>query len=433
MYDIRRWQCLLGTGVVVALFAAPAALGQPADGGGQVSDAAAGDLWHAEHLTGDWGGWRSRLEDNGISVALSAHIQFMVNMNGGLETTNGSDFAASYNLELGFDLEKMGLVPGADFVFEAKGTSGNEISDFDREKIGALFKTNADANEESVIFVDKWWWHQRLFEDKLELRLGRIESEKDLFDVNGIAGHEDKRFMNKALVANPTIPHKLGLGACVTGHLADWLYLRAAIIDPESRERRCGFKTAFHGRDRMQAFFEVGATPELASTKGPLAGRYLVGTWYNPGPQPVFVDARVPRSLNDDVGFYLGFEQMVWKEQADEGDKQGLSVFGRFGHADEDTNLIEHFWSTGAQYAGLIPTRDDDVLGLGMAQAIMSDQYRREIDNQADRETVYELYYAFHATPWCVVTPDIQYVHQAGGDSDSPHAAVAGLRFRICF
>jgi len=395
------------------------------------------DVWTTRYLTGDWGGARTRMEDNGISLQLVSHTQFMVNMHGGLETKNGNDFAASYNLELGFDLDKMGLVSGAEFVFEAKGTSGGEISDFDKEKIGALFKTNADAKEEEPIFLDKWWWRQRLSNGRIEFRLGRIETEKDLFDVNSVAGHEDKQFMNKALVVNPTIPHKLSLGAYVVLYPTDWMYVKAAIMDPEARDRRTGFDTAFHGPDRAQVFCELGLTPELDAAKGKLKGRYLVGSWYDPGPKEVFFDAldgaRAKRYRNEDVGIYFGFEQLVWKENDNLKDKQGLSIFGRYGYAHGDINLIEHFWSTGGQYAGLIPSRDEDILGFGVAQAILSDQYRDEIHSRADRETVYELYYAYHVTPWCIISPDFQYVVNAGGDKDSRHATVAGLRLQVAF
>jgi porin len=394
-------------------------------------------LWTAEYLTGDWGGVRTQLDDLGIVVELKGNTQMMVNMRGGRETKNGHDSAASYNLEFLLDFEKMELLDGASFFFEAKGTSGGELNDFDREKVGALSKTNADAKREEPIFVDKWWWAQRLFEDRVELRLGRIESEKDLFDVNAVAGHEDKQFMNKALVRNPTISHRLGLGVFTRVEPTDWLYVQGAVIDSEGRPRRTGFDTAFHGPARASAFWEFGLTPAFDTPKGDLPGHYMFGSWYDPLPNEVFFDTRdgqrEQRWRGDDVGFYFGFDQLLWKENEDPLDRQGVTVFGRYGYAHDDVNLIEHFWSAGAQYAGLIPTRDDDVLGIAMAQSILSDRYRAQINPKADRETVYELYYAIRVTPWFIVSPDFQYLTNAGGHKDDPYAMVAGLRLRIIF
>ena len=51
----------------------------------------------------------------------------------------------------------------------------------------------------------------------------------------------------------------------------------------------------------------------------------------------------------------------------------------------------------------------------------------------ADRETVYEWFYKFYLTPWCILTPDLQVITNPGGDKDDRDAVVAGLRLRIIF
>lgn len=156
-----------------------------------------------------------------------------------------------------------------------------------------------------------------------------------------------------------------------------------------------------------------------------------------PGTKVVFRNSRrgsfTPGTRSGDVGFYFGCDQLVWKENNAPKDKQGLSVFARYGFARGDVNKIEHFWSVGGQYVGPIPGRNKDVVGFGMAQGILSDRYRDEIHAGADRETVYELYYAYHMTPWFVITPDIQLITNPGGDKRDGEAIVAGLRLRVTF
>lgn len=396
------------------------------------------DFWTRRKLTGDWGGLRSQWEDGGITFKPVYNQQFMVNMHGGMETANGNDFAGSYELNVELDFDKMGLVPhGSFFIRAAKGTWGGEISDFDKEKIGGLFKTIADAKAEEPIFVNKWWWRQRFHDDRIEIRLGNLVTIKDLFDVNKVAGSEDRMFMNAALVGNPTIPHKLGLGAYVNIWPTDLIYIRAAVIDPESKARRTGFDTAFHGEDRWRFFGELGLAPLFQSERGLLPGHYRFGTWYRPYPKTVFqgnADGRhQPRSRSGDVGFYFGCDQLVWKENSSPKDKQGLSVFARYGSSRDDVNKIETFWSVGAQYVGFVPGREKDVIAFGMAQGILSDRYRREINSRADRETVFELYYSYRATRWCIITPDIQFITNPGGHKDDRDALVAGLRMRLLF
>ncbi len=66
-----------------------------------------------------------------------------------------------------------------------------------------------------------------------------------------------------------------------------------------------------------------------------------------------------------------------------------------------------------------------------MAQSILSSQYRHNVDARADRETVYELYYRIQVTPWCEITPDIQFITHPGGLKDARDALVGGVRVLI--
>ena len=392
------------------------------------------NLLTAKRLTGDWGGLRTNMEDVGVKFKIDFMNQFMVNMHGGRETKNGHDTAGSYEFNLYLDLEKMNLLKDAEFWIRAKGTWGGDDSDFDREKIGGFFKTNQDVGNEEPIFVDKWHYKQRLFDDRLAFRVGRMEPVKDLFDRSKIIGHEDKYFLNRALVRNATVPSRKGLGLFVNWNVMDHMYVRAAALDAHARDRQTNFNTAFHDEDEFRFFGEVGCKPKLDSPNGKLWGHYRAGTWYDPTEKRKYFNdfggTLSRRTESGDWGFYVGFDQMVWKENDEPKDKQGIAIAGRYGWSDGDVNRIEHFWAAAVQYEGLVPTRDKDVLGFGVGQGIFSKEYRWAA-LRADRETVYELYYAIHVAPWLTISPDFQYITNAGGDKGDPHAMVAGLRFKI--
>ena len=387
-----------------------------------------------EYMMGDWGGVRTEMEDFGVKFKISLMNQIMVNMHGGLETKNGHDTAGSYEVNLYLDMEKLLDIKDATFWIRGKGTWGGDDSDFDKEKIGGLFKTNQDASSEEPIFVDKWHWQQFLFDKKVELRIGRQEPVKDLFDTSKIIGHEDKYFLNRALVRNATIPSTKGLGVFVKWKFADQLYLSAAALDAHAKDRQTNFNTAFHDEDEFRFFTELGFAPKLDSPKGKLWGHYRVGTWYDPTRQQQFRDTfgglREERFRSGDWGFYLGFDQMVWKENDDAKDKQGIAIAGRYGHADGEVRKIEDFWAVALQYEGLIPERDEDLFGIGVAQGILADEYAR-VHDRTDRETVYEMYYSIKLAPWLYISPDLQYITNAGGDVDDNDAFVAGLRFKM--
>ena len=88
---------------------------------------------------------------------------------------------------------------------------------------------------------------------------------------------------------------------------------------------------------------------------------------------------------------------------------------------------VEDFWAFAVQYQGLIPERDKDLWGLGVGQGILADEYER-VHARVDRETVYEMYYSIEVAPWLWISPDLQYITNAGGDEDDNDAFVAGLR-----
>jgi porin len=399
------------------------------------AQAAPYNLLTTPKLLGDWGGVRTDLEKIGFSLVPALTTGYTHNMRGGLSTDNAHDFPgiAQYNLELDFD--KMGLVPGGSFFIRAFQSWNDGV----RGDVGSISQTSWiwGSSGDAEILVDKWWWRQRFLDNRIELRLGKLLNVVDLFDVNDYAANMYTKFSNSFLNANPTIPVSKGIGAFVKVWPTDWLYLSAGAMDPDQRPTRTGFDTAFHGPCHFRGYWEFGLKPNLLVTdKGLLPGNYRFGTWYDPRTKQIFQDprSRRPAQYNTgDMGFYTNFDQMIWKENDNPKDMQGLGLFGRYGYAHGDYNRLEHFWSVGGQYEGLIPTRDKDVLGFGVGQAIMSRQFRGRVNRLADRETVYEAYYNIQVTPWLQITPDLQVITNPGGFADRRDSLVGGVRLRVLF
>ena len=384
-------------------------------------------------LTDNWFELGEKLEEGGVSFALSLTQIYQLNLQGGISTHRRSGrYAGSYDMELELDLEKILKIPGASLYASAEGSWSEGL---DASSVGSLFGVNADAAGDRSIDVTQVYYEQSLFEDKLKFRIGKLDIGGGFecrgcpvsFDGSSYANDETAQFLNAALVNNPTIPMPdVGLGAVVYFNPVEWWYVSAGVADAQADGRETGFNTAFHSPDYVFAIFETGGAPQIPSGKGPLQGVYRAGFWYDPQPKDKFDGSGVKR---DDVGFYLSFDQMVWKENADAEDGQGLGLFARYGYAHADVNEIRCFWSVGGQYQGLIPGRDDDVLGFGVAQGRLV----REAGFTADRETAMELYYNIAVTPWLSVSPSLQYVWHPGGDSAVDDAMVLGFRLQMSF
>lgn len=396
-------------------------------------------IWTRKFLTGDWDGHRKAFEDKGVVWELFYNQQFQQNIKGGLDTHNGHRLSGSYDMNLKFDFAKL-FGKGAwtdDTGFYLRAAKGTWSDGINPNKIGAINNTNGDAGDDVVIFINKWWLWKKFWDKKIELRLGLLQTNKDLFDIGAYSNHEDKDFINRSSYRNSTIPHRNGTGIYLKVAPVDWFYTQAAVLDGQHEVGETGFNTAFHGEDKFNVYWESGLVWKAASEKGPMPGNLRVGLWYDSIPKLKFRDTlggRLPRdSSAGNTGYYLGLDQMVWKEQSNEKDKQGLGVFARYGHADADVNRNNHYWSLGASYLGLIPDRDQDVVAFAASQTILSEQLRYATRPLADRETVYEMYYAYQVTPWCIVSPHMQFITNPGGDQDDRDAIVGGVRIRVIF
>jgi len=424
--------------LLLALAAAPACWGQePAARDAAAPDApAAGQrccgFFERETLTGSWFGLGDSLSERGLTVSLGLTHLWQVNAHGGAAThRHAGRWSGSYDLEIEADLEQIAGLRGLSAYAHGEGSWSDGLDD---SSIGSLFGVNGDAGGDRSIDLTELWFEQALLEGKVRVRFGKLDLTGGFecrgcpvtFDGNRFANDESMQFLNGALVNNPTIPFPdNGLGIVVHVEPVAWWYVSAGCADAQADARETGFNTAFDREDYFFSIFETGVVPHVPSARGPLVGAYRVGFWYDPQPKARLDGNGTER---DDTGLYVSMDQGVWHESA-EADGQGLGLFARLGWADNDLNPVKAFWSVGAQYQGLVPGRDDDVLAFGVAQGRLSRDGGGLTDSH---ETVYELYYNAMVAPWLSVSPGMQYVRNPGG-AGTRDAFVAGVRLQVSF
>jgi porin len=393
------------------------------------------DYTHNDRLTGDWGGARTALESLGLGFSLRLVSLYQQNAHGGANTHHAHQVTGSADLELTFDTEPLGLWKGGQLYVFAEGGWGDGID----EDVGDLFGVNGDASGDLPIRVRELWYQQQFFDDKLRVKVGKMDLAVEI-DTNAYANYEVTQFLNCGLINTGNLPFPdYGLGAVVGVKPNDLLYVTWASGDAQADGDETGFRTACHGSDDFFHALELGLTPTWETSHGKLPGNYRFIGWYDPQPKQRFLrprrDGEEPpaRFKRDDAGFAFNMDQMLYRENpSSEEDTQGLGLFARYGYAPDNVNAVEHFWSLGAQYQGLVPTRDNDVLGFGFAQGILSD---RLVASQGfgDRQSVYELYYSCLVLPWLTISPDFQYITDPGGDKRGRDALVAGVRVVMSF
>jgi porin len=401
-----------------------------------VTNAMAAELWEQETLTGGFWGLNENVAPSGIEVGLGSTNIYQINVDGGTSTHKRQGrHTGSYDLEITADLQQLLGIERATFYVHAEGSWSR--TDIDATSIGSAFGVNADAGGRRAMDVTEAWYEHMSSDGSLRVRLGKMDITGGFecrgcpvsFDGSAYANDETGQFLNGALVNNPTIPFPdNGLGLIFYYNPIEWWYASAGTIDAQADARETGFNTAFKQEDYFFFVFETGIAPLLDSPKGPMPGAYRIGFWNDPRPKS---NSDNVRNYRDDVGFYLSFDQMLCKENSVPQDTQGAGVFFRYGYANSEKNDITRFWSLGLQFTGLLDSRDGDVLGLGYAKGIFSNNASATYTE--DNEDVLEIYYNAQVTPWLNLSPMAQYIADPGGSDAAKDATVFGLRAQWTF
>ena len=390
-------------------------------------------------LTGDWGGRRTELAENGILFELDLEQAVQGHGNGGRDTNGAFRYSGSVDLRLKLDTARMDLWPGGLLEIHAESL----IGDFLNRKVGSpvnddgLFPAPGDPELmlPHVTFTQALSENFAVFAGKLDTTTG---------DQNEFAWLYSKdNFLNTVFRWNPvaarTSPYStLGAGFVI---LTDWLQWSFVAFDSEGTPSQSGFDTAF----------ERGTTyaTEARFSWEPfdLKGHQLFGFMYSDKsfltleqdprigiglPRGMVGRAlRAVRNLDRESGswaFTYNFDQYIYSESEDP--TQGIGVFGRFGLSDGKANPIESFYSLGLGGKGVIPRRDHDRFGLGFFYTEWSDIPLAEALGINNSQGV-ELFYNIEIAPWLHITPDLQVLINPGGVSDRATAIVYGMRVQM--
>lgn len=406
-------------------------------------------LFEREQMTGDWGGLRTSLKDKGFSFTGTYIADFLGNSSGGARRK--TSYAGRLDLGMDVDLEKLVDWSGAKLHANAFQTTGRGLS---ASALGNNLLKPSGVEAQPATRLYTLWLEQAFWSDKASLRLGQLAAD-DEFMVSDYAA----TFVNStfgwpgSMGANlpnggPSFPLATPGVRLKLQPTANWSLLAALFNgDPAgpgpNPEQRNGSGVEFRTGDGVFAIAELAYSVNAEKDAKGLKGTYKLGGWLHSARR--FADQRfdaagrsiadplgagVARQRRGDAGLYAMIDQMVWKP--DEAGDQGLALFARLSLNPDDRNQISVYGDVGATYKGIIPGRDDDVLGLAFGYAKISDRASdldrdiRRFSGQntpiRDYEAVIELTYQFALAPWWILQPDLQYIMHPGGNILPPNA-----------
>ena len=452
--NTRTWiDFTVGSFLSALLFFVPAEL--------RCDDVPSDTLWTRDYLTGDWGGGRNELSIRGIDFGFGYTSEVTSNRSGGLDI--GTAYNGLGELGLDLDLEKLtSWWKGGSFRVNSIWLHGRSPSEhYAGDGMGL---SNIDGHNSIRLY--EVWWMQQFFEQRLTIQAGNMLADED-FTVNDMGG----LFLNSAFGWPQFIT--ANTGTVVPAYYASAPGLRMVVEpnskwiaqagiydgdsfdspagDPEINER--GTHIELSGAQGYFIAYEVGYRHNQSEGDTGLPGTYKLGGWYHSGDfddlyrdvngNAAVVTGVVPRVHEGNYGFYASAEQLVWRE-SDDDSGQGLGLFGRFGFGPPDRSEYDWVVDGGFNYTGLIPSREEDVFGIGFVWANVSDDMRRQqradrdingspVPAISDHEIAVEMTYYADITPWWSIQPDIQYIIHPGGSSELPNAFVIGLRSSLTF
>jgi porin len=346
----------------------------------------------------------------GIRVEPVYYGEVFTNTRGGLTTKGATQYQGLFDLSVACDFEKMqSRLPGKLFVL-AQNTHGRGLT---RDFVGDVMVLSNIDSFRNITRVSEYWWELPLAEN-LTVRVGKQDLNTEFLLIGLAEDFIQSTYGLSPSTAFPTFPDP-SMGVVALTQLPDAWRLKMGIWDAFSSGGNWGIS----GNDSVLMIGELEHTYALRD--GTLPGVFVLGAVYESSGE---VDG-VPLSAVQE--YILQLEQHIYREcPCDEDDMQGLACFvgyyprfpGRLISSDSiGSNLV-----AGVVYRGLLPSRDEDVVGLGYSVAEL-------FSGGSNRESDIELFYKIRVTPRASLQADLQYLGTpAGVLRDS---IVVGTRFEI--
>ena len=403
----------------------------------------AGSLFERPKLTGNWLGLRDGLALNGVALDVSNTNFYQGVASGGVNET--FEYSGRGDYYLNVDGQKAGLWAGSFLTLHGETRWGDTIN----RDTGAIMPANV-----GMLFPQPNGTATALTAVKFTQALSEsfvvFGGKLNLFDELKqpyASGRGVDAFMNGGLtfpvVLARTVPYStLGAGFAVLENLQP--VFSFMVLDTQNTPTTTGFDNFLDNGVTLLA--SVNRPIELFGLPGHqgIGGSYSTGQyndlnptpWYDPNTGAFGVSTG---TVDGSWSIFYTADQALWVDSNNPARSWGL--FGNIGLADNGPNPVR--WSTYVGFGGSSPlvSRPRDTFGLGYFYVGYSDPVQNlapRLLNLGDDQGV-EMFYNVAVTPWFRLTPDLQVLGPARGQTLPPNvrdidtALVLGLRAKIDF
>jgi len=389
--------------------------------------------------TGDWGGLRTRLSQDGFNLRASYVGEYAYNFSGGKRI--GGDYAQQFAFGADVDMAKVAGLAGGTLHVSLNSRAGRSTTaDFTGNKIPVQEIYGYGQN----FRLAELSYEQVVFNDRVNLKGGFTVMGDDFAKTPILCD-----FQNDAFCAHPvSLPTNSGWsdypagkwGGRVRVNLTNDLYAQTGVfeVNPTYAAHDNGFKLSLQGSTGVLVPVELGKTVRFGSNS--LLGHYKLGSYFDSSQA---ADATNPGiKYTGRYGFYFLADQMLWSFQ--DGTDRGLIAVANVTISDKRTSPMPTYFTFALVAQGPLAARPHDFVAIGYVR----DQVNRNVINKetaslqlhgaanpnlSQGENIVELAYGLQVAPWLQIHPNLQFIGNPGAFSFKhvPNAWVFGIHVGV--
>jgi porin len=412
------------------------------------------DYFTRPYLFGDLG--RTKLKEQGIDLSLTLVDEAVTNVSGG--TKKDSAQAGQVVLNAKFDLAKLAGINGGMVGVTLVDRFGQNLNTL--SGIPALQLTNEVFGRGDILRLTEFYYSQKLFDGRLELKGGRLPVGSDFFFgqcefINlSFCGGQPGNILGGYIFNFPVSQW----GGVAHYNITKELQFSVGVYDANPNYLTASDASIFAAPGIPTSSPAAGVlVPAELTWRGPtfngLPGVWRLGGWYDdtstidgglPGIVATIpgVDPTVPtQNLGSQRGRYGVYESILQQLTSEGKGPQGWYTFLNSSFADHRTSFQDYEISWGVKHTGTFVGRPDDEIAFAVGTTHVNSAALTP--NAGGNEVPIEAWYGWQATPWLNLKFDVQYVINPGGRGYEPtssggfvktdNAWVLGMRTTVKF
>ena len=406
-------------------------------------------------MTGDWGGERTRLIEQGIDIKADYVGEVGANLHGGYNDSKTARYSDQFGLGVALDLQKLWGWDNTQAKIQLTNRNGQNISN-DRigdPRAGTLSSSQEVYGRGHMVRLTQLWIQHQFLDGKLDVKAGYFGEGEDFntfpceFQNLAFCGSQVGNWATNVWYNWPVSQAALRVKYNITPEL--YAQIGAYNQNPSQLEHGNGFKLSGSGTKGTVLPVELVWSPKVND----LPGEYRVGYYKSTAPAD---DVRVDitstgqdyRVRDSKHGYWFVVQQQLTSHNGDP--SRGLNIAANATFHDKATNIVDNYQSLMFVYKGPFDARPKDDIGIGAARIHVNDDVKKSAEQinasigatdyndplyspLRSTEYNYELNYGFHVTNWLTVRPNLQYITHPGGVDKVDNALVAGLKIQSTF